>query len=201
MPKICPACNAEYSPRANERTDAWRKRIYCSRSCANVAQPRRQSCISDDRLLEIQKLHDDGLSLLQCASKLKVSASAIYNRVRAGKLRCNFYLDRDLEKYAGKNSVRAQILKKNLLKYECAGCGIPPLWMGKPLLLELDHINGDRFDHRLSNLRFLCMNCHSQTDTFRHRNRKLKRPSACSKMDLRRASNSQGKVFDSPHAV
>jgi hypothetical protein len=34
----------------------------------------------------------------------------------------------------------------------------------------MDHINGNRKDHRLDNLRWLCPNCHSQTDTFCSRN-------------------------------
>lgn len=41
----------------------------------------------------------------------------------------------------------------------------------KELILELDHINGIRNDNRLENLRFLCPNCHSQTPTFKGRNK------------------------------
>lgn len=40
------------------------------------------------------------------------------------------------------------------------------------LPLELDHINGDRHDNRLVNLRILCPNCHSLKPTHRGRNRK-----------------------------
>lgn len=48
----------------------------------------------------------------------------------------------------------------------CNECGIPAEWNGKPLAFHLDHINGERADNRLTNLRFLCPNCHSQTDTY-----------------------------------
>jgi hypothetical protein len=53
--------------------------------------------------------------------------------------------------------------------YKCEECNNSE-WMNKPLTLELDHINGDFNDNSLENVRLLCPNCHSQTDTFRVRN-------------------------------
>ncbi|MFD9908992.1 HNH endonuclease [Streptomyces sp. NPDC059063] len=54
----------------------------------------------------------------------------------------------------------------------CALCGIGPEWLGEPLPLEVDHIDGDWSDNRIENLRMLCPNCHSTTDTYRGRGKK-----------------------------
>lgn len=48
------------------------------------------------------------------------------------------------------------------VKYECKECGQLPEWNGKPLTLDVDHIDENWLDNRLENLRFLCPNCHSQ---------------------------------------
>ena len=76
----------------------------------------------------------------------------------------------NIEDYASRQSVRKWILKDKLLDYECKECGIKE-WNKKEIALELDHINGNGWDHRLENLRWLCPNCHSQTKTFRNKAR------------------------------
>tara|TARA_B100000073_G_C23402114_1_gene439665 strand:- start:49 stop:462 length:414 start_codon:yes stop_codon:yes gene_type:complete len=68
----------------------------------------------------------------------------------------------------GNKSLRKKVLKEELLEYKCQGCGISD-WQDKPLTLQLDHINGNNRDNRLENLRFLCPNCHAQTDTWGNR--------------------------------
>ncbi|MFJ2867325.1 HNH endonuclease signature motif containing protein [Kitasatospora sp. NPDC087314] len=48
----------------------------------------------------------------------------------------------------------------------CEGCGTGPEWQGRPLTLEVDHVNGDWSDSRPGNLRLLCPNCHAVTPTY-----------------------------------
>ena len=62
--------------------------------------------------------------------------------------------------------IKRRIIQEQLLPYKCALCGNEGFWNNQPLSLQLDHVNGVHNDNRLENLRFLCPNCHSQTDTF-----------------------------------
>jgi hypothetical protein len=51
----------------------------------------------------------------------------------------------------------------------CSLCGVEAVWRGEPLPLEVDHIDSDWRNNRIDNLRLLCPNCHSTTDSYRGR--------------------------------
>ncbi len=69
------------------------------------------------------------------------------------------------------STVKKIILRNGLMVYKCAKCNLVDTWNERPLVLRLDHINGNNADHRLSNLRFLCPNCDSQTSTYCGKNK------------------------------
>ncbi|PPD55313.1 MAG: hypothetical protein CTY12_01260 [Methylotenera sp.] len=69
-------------------------------------------------------------------------------------------------------SLKKRLIQEGLKEHKCEECGIVD-WHGKSLAIHLDHINGISDDHRLENLRMLCPNCHSQTDTYAGKNKQL----------------------------
>jgi hypothetical protein len=71
--------------------------------------------------------------------------------------------------YTTTSHLRARLLRSGLLENQCVICGLSE-WLGAPLTLHLDHVNGVHDDQRLENLRLLCPNCHSQTETYCGRN-------------------------------
>lgn len=73
--------------------------------------------------------------------------------------------------YSNIRSLKNRLIKEGLLEYRCEKCGNAGEWLGQPLSLQLDHINGKNNDHRIENLRFLCPNCHSQTNTYSGKNK------------------------------
>jgi 5-methylcytosine-specific restriction endonuclease McrA len=62
--------------------------------------------------------------------------------------------------------LKIRLIDEGYLECKCVWCNATDTWNNKPLVLQLDHINGVNNDHRLENLRLLCPNCHSQTDTW-----------------------------------
>ena len=61
---------------------------------------------------------------------------------------------------------KPRLLRRALLEsgveHKCNGCGLPPVWQGVALVLEVNHIDGDFLNCVKENLEFLCPNCHSQ---------------------------------------
>ncbi len=73
--------------------------------------------------------------------------------------------------YVSTTHLRQRLLAEGIFEHCCLSCGLAE-WLERPIPLEIDHINGDRRDNRLENLRLLCPNCHALTTTYRGKNKK-----------------------------
>lgn len=74
---------------------------------------------------------------------------------------------RVLKGIAGQRAAKTYLLRESK---GCACCGISE-WCGKEIVLEIDHIDGNFQNNALNNLRLLCPNCHSQTETYKGKNK------------------------------
>ena len=67
------------------------------------------------------------------------------------------------------SKLKRRLIQEGIKENKCECCGISE-WNGRPLSLELHHIDGNKHNNKLENLIILCPNCHSQTETYRGKN-------------------------------
>lgn len=149
--KICPKCNEKHTKNGT----------FCSRSCANSRG----------------KMSDETKEKIRTWAKNNPRGYAVRTpegekRIREGQIRWRerYYKETPFESL-GWDAKRNKILSEQ--KHKCSKCGIDS-WMGQPLSLEIDHIDGDRNNNSRDNLEALCPNCHSLTPTFRSKNKNAK---------------------------
>lgn len=108
--------------------------------------------------------------------EIDVSHFSSYNSMKASVARKRKAIKLDdilagLHPFFSTNHLKLRLIKENRLNHKCAICHLTD-WMGQPIPLDLDHINGISTDHRLENIRLLCRNCHAQTFNFCGKNAK-----------------------------
>jgi transcriptional regulator with XRE-family HTH domain len=116
----------------------------------------------------------EGLSMRQCLDRFGLGRDTWYRATRRGDIApqpSTMPLESLLVvgRRTNRGHLKRRLVKAGLKENRCEQCGISE-WQGKPLNMQLHHVNGDGQDNRLENLRLLCANCHSQTDTYGGRN-------------------------------
>jgi len=170
-PNICKFCNKKipYAKRYNK---------FCNSSCAasfNNKGIRRNSSLGTrpDR---------------KCLSCGKITKNSKYCCLKC----CFNYIRKvKLDKMKDSNSIFIKSDKKYLIEVrgnECEMCGTKE-WLGKPILLIADHIDGNSDNNLLDNIRLICSNCDATLDTYKNRNKDRGRDSKRRKYRQERYKN------------
>jgi 5-methylcytosine-specific restriction endonuclease McrA len=120
---------------------------------------------------EVQRAYDSGLSVRECCEKFGFAKATWSKAARREAVKARpREMPIEVLLVAGRKQTCRRHLKQRLLdaglkENRCEECGTTG-WRGNPLNMELHHVNGDGKDNRLENIRFLCPNCHSQTDNW-----------------------------------
>jgi 5-methylcytosine-specific restriction endonuclease McrA len=158
MKKNCPKCEVEHE----------KDGLFCSRKCAN----------SRNFSEETRKKKSDSAKKYAAANKdkLKRSAAARWKDTdkqlafrEAMKQKSKRYIFDTPFNQLGPDSIRKKIIFEQ--EGKCNNCKIYE-WLGKSIVLEIDHKDGNKQNNIRENLEGLCPNCHSQTKTWRGRNKR-----------------------------
>jgi len=125
---------------------------------------------------EVQDYYDAGHSARECREHFGMATDTWNNARKRGDLivRATAMPIEELlaSPNRNRNHIKRRLIKAGLKEERCEACGLTE-WLGKPISLELHHVNGDGKDNRLENLQVLCGNCHAQTNTWGGKNRRL----------------------------
>ena len=140
----------------------------------------RSNTFSDE---ELKECYDANLTLNETAAKLNATTVTVWRRGKAINL---YWKNLSGAKHGNKIDLESilkgehpeyqtfklhrRLLSEGIKEYRCECCGDTE-WNGKPIPLQLDHIDGNPHNHMLSNLRMLCPNCHAQTETYCGKNK------------------------------
>lgn len=128
---------------------------FCDRSCSAKTNNQRRkkekfyNCLNCNKLTLFTHRKKNLYCSNSCQGEHKFKTETI-PKILQGKVSCPKILKRYL----------------SITKENCVLCGLGSFWNGEKLSLQLDHIDGNSDNNFPENLRLLCPNCHSQTDTF-----------------------------------
>ena len=128
----------------------------------------------------VQAYYDEGHSGRECIRHFGFSAETWHAAKRRGDIVTRPRVMSVEELVLGprnRTHLRDRLMREGLLPAHCQVCGLTS-WLGRPISLQLHHLNGIGDDNRLENLQILCPNCHSQTENWGGRNKRRLRAAA-----------------------
>ena len=108
-----------------------------------------------------------------------------HKRGKIGKLHFDVILSNNrLNGYKEHTEALRRAMIESGIEHRCKICNQGPEWQEKRLCLHIDHIDGNNIDNRKHNVRFLCPNCHSQTENFGSLNKFYKKKNVVDMAEL-----------------
>ena len=158
-PNVCTECSGilSYKRRGNK---------FCSQSCsAKHSNAKRVSKSSEThkRPIDISKYHSCLNNCGNITRNIKFCCAACRNQYKDSQNLADIAAGTALPKTAKKYLL-------STLGHKCNRCGNTE-WLGKPITIELEHIDGNSENNNLNNLELLCPNCHSMTPTYKNKNK------------------------------
>lgn len=139
----CTNCKSEVETKDNRKK-------FCNQSCAAIFNNR----LSPKRTKQAGFCTGCGVELSRYdrkyCSQICQGNHVRHQKAHAGEL--------------GKHGLRRYLVETRV--YACTNCGQDGEWFGRPLRLQMDHIDGNPNNNTLENVRWLCPNCHTQTETW-----------------------------------
>jgi hypothetical protein len=152
----------------------WKKAIAAGDIVVDASEKRFADVRKRYDWAEVQAYYDSVESYRKCIAHFGFSTGSWWKAVKAKRIRSRprtgWTVEEALAKSRSRITIKRHLLRAGIIVNRCDWCGLSE-WRGRPLSIQIDHVNGIRDDHRLENLRMLCPNCHSQTDTFAAKNR------------------------------
>jgi hypothetical protein len=133
---------------------------WCCEQNWNSCPGKRMSCS-----LRISKAHQEGRCIPP--NKKALAESTEIRRINRQRM-LEWKITQLPFDQLNKKHQRIKLLKEQ--ENRCAICNNEPIWNNKPISFHIDHIDGDHSNNIRSNVRAVCPNCHSQTETFGSRN-------------------------------
>lgn len=160
---ICPKCNNPYFTSGN----------HCSRKCANSRffSEETKALKREKQKKYLESLDEKSRTEYFDKRKRKFNSysNPIYKQKRNTTIREKRKEKVELGEVKTKETIKLYFM--DYKPYLCSICGQNNEWCGKKLVLQLDHIDGNPNNNTLENTRWLCPNCHTQTDTWGRKSR------------------------------
>ncbi|MGB7339067.1 MAG: HNH endonuclease signature motif containing protein [Phototrophicaceae bacterium] len=167
-PKYCPNCDEKipFEKRNNK---------FCNQSCS--------ASYNNRGVVRVETSYTDICAYCEGVKETR------QNKYCNSCIEANVY---STKKTALEEAMSDRVRKRLLIEsrgYQCESCGLAE-WLGDPIALELDHIDGDPDNNDEQNLRVICPNCHAKTETYKGAN-----SGNSSRHKMRRRRYKEGKTF------